>query len=368
MADTNTSIPKQYARQKLMLSVTSSVISFALLVVAVATPASRNIESIAHSAFGNNYLAFLLFVVILGGLINIITLPLSYASGFLLEHKYGLSNQTIGGWIGEKLKGLAVAAVIGLPILALFYWLLHTYQNMWWLPVGIMLFLFQIVFSRLAPTFIFPLFYKFVPIENEEIKQRITKICEAGGMNVQGIFRFNMSKNTKKANAAFTGIGKSKRIIIGDTLLDKFTPEEIDAVFAHEVGHFAKKHIWRLMTVNTLLTFVGLYFTSVMYALSIAWLGYSGAVEQIAALPMLAAWLSVYSLVTSPLNNTLSRRYEYEADAYAMQTIRNKEIFASMMHKLAETNLADTAPHPLVEFWFHDHPSIEKRIKAAQSI
>jgi STE24 endopeptidase len=368
MADTNTSIPKKYARQKLVLSITSSVISFGLLVVAVATPVSRNIEGVARSVFENNYLAFLLFVVILGGLINIITLPLSYASGFILEHKYDLSNQTIGGWIGEKLKGLAIAVVVGLPILALFYWLLSTYQSMWWLPVGIAMFLLSIVFSRLAPTIIFPLFYKFVPIENEEIKQRITKICEAGGMNVQGIFRFNMSKNTKKANAAFTGIGKSKRIIIGDTLLDKFTPEEIDAVFAHEVGHFAKKHIWRLMAVNTALTFAGLYFTSVMYAYSLAWFGFNGAVNEIAALPMLAAWLSIYSLVTSPLNNTLSRKYEYEADAYAMQTIKNKEIFASMMHKLAETNLADTAPHPLVEFWFHDHPSIEKRIKAAQSL
>jgi len=359
------SIPKKYAREKLTLSIASSIVSFAALFIVVATPLSRDIESAARSIFINEYLAFLLFVVVLGAAVSILTLPFSFASGYSLEHKYQLSNQTIGGWIGEKMKGLLVAGVIGLPLLALLYRLLRTYQEMWWLPVGIAIFLFSVVLVRLAPTFIFPLFYKFVPIENDDIVRRVTKICEAGGMKVQGIFRFNMSKNTKKANAAFTGIGKSKRIIIGDTLLDKFSPEEIDAVFAHEVGHFAKKHIWRLMTLSTATTFLGLYLTSVLYSLSISWFGYSGLVYEIAALPMLALWLNIYSLLTAPLNNALSRKFEYEADKYALDTIHNKDVFTAMMRKLAETNLADTAPHPLVEFWFHDHPSIEKRIKAA---
>ncbi len=210
--------PKQYARRKMALSIARSLLSFAALAAAVITPLSRIIEGFARSVFTNDYGAFLLFAVILAVGIDILTLPFSYASGYALEHKYQMSNQSFGGWVGEKLKGLALAAVIGLPLLALMFWLLRVFQDIWWLPAGIALFLFSIVLARLAPTLIFPLFYKFVPIENEEITRRITKICEAGGMKVQGIFRFNMSKNTKKANAAFTGIGKSKRIIIGDTL------------------------------------------------------------------------------------------------------------------------------------------------------
>ncbi len=125
------------------------------------------------------------------------------------------------------------------------------------------------------------------------------------------------------------------------------------------------------MAFNTATTFLGLFLTSVMYAHSMAWFGFAaanGGIAAIATLPLLALWLSVYNLIVSPLQNTLSRKYEYEADRYAMETIRNKEVFEGMMRKLAETNLADTAPHPLVEFWFHDHPSIEKRIKAVESV
>ena len=368
---TTLSTAKRYERQKLVLSITESILSFVALAAFVVTPLSREIETILHNVFTNDYWVFLSFVVIIGAAMNVLTLPFSYYSGYVLEHRYSMSNQTRSGWFSEILKGYALAAVLGLPLLALFFLLVRTYHEMWWLPAGIALFIFTILLSRLAPTIIFPLFYKFVPIDNEEIKQRITKICERSGMKVAGIFRFDMSKNTKKANAAFTGIGKSKRIIIGDTLLDKFSPEEIDMVFAHEVGHYAKKHIWRLMAFNTVTTFAGLFFASAMYSYSLGWFGYSTISEGMAAiapLPMLALWLTIFTLITTPINNTISRKYEYEADRYALETMHNKEAFAGMMHKLAETNLADVSPHPLVEFWFHDHPSIEKRIKAAEQV
>ena len=174
-----------------------------------------------------------------------------------------------------------------------------------------------------------------------------------------------MSKNTKKANAAFTGIGKSKRIILGDTLLSNFTKDEIEMVFSHEMGHYKKKHIIKLMTLSTFLTFAGLYITALLYGGSIAYFGFSG-ISEIAALPLLFLYLSLFGLVTSPVTNILSRKFEWEADTFALETTGNKSAFVSAMEKLAEQNLSDKSPNRIIEFLFHSHPSIEKRIQFAQ--
>ncbi|HLF20171.1 MAG TPA: M48 family metalloprotease, partial [Bacteroidota bacterium] len=197
------------------------------------------------------------------------------------------------------------------------------------------------------------------------LKTRIMRLCEKVGVSVEGILVFDMSKNTKKANAAFTGIGKSKRIILGDTLVANFTDDEIESVFAHELGHYKLRHVWMMIAVGTVSSFLGLFLTASLYAMSLAWFGFT-AVDQLAALPLLAIGLGIYSLVTSPLSNMLSRAHERAADEYALRTTGNKESFINAMQKLAKLNLADTAPHPLIEFLFYSHPSIEKRIQAAQ--
>ncbi|MBI3579596.1 MAG: M48 family metalloprotease, partial [Ignavibacteriales bacterium] len=198
-------------------------------------------------------------------------------------------------------------------------------------------------------------------------KNKILALCKKVGMSVQGVFVFDMSKNTKKANAAFTGVGKSKRIILGDTLVANFTDDEIETIFAHELGHYKLKHIWVMMIVGTVSSFLGLYLTAVLYQTSLSWFGFS-SIEQIAALPLLGLWLGLYSLITSPLSNMLSRAHERAADRFAIRTSNNKQAFMNALRKLAVVNLADTAPHPLIEFLFHSHPSIEKRIRAVEQL
>ena len=185
-------------------------------------------------------------------------------------------------------------------------------------------------------------------------------------MNVAGIFTFNLSKSTKKANAGFTGIGKSKRIILGDTLMEHFSDDEIETVFAHELGHYVHGHIWKNIFVGTLSIYIGLFITSKLYSASLEWFGFS-TIDQFAALPLLVLWLGVYSVITSPISNVLSRKYEFEADKYAVKKTGNVSAFTSTMRKLAEMNLADVAPHPIIEFLFYSHPSIEKRIHAAEN-
>lgn len=358
---------KRYARVKIIVSITGSVLFFALSLTLLLTGGTGIIEQKVRDFIANDYLVLLLFAAVLGLLESVLTFPLKYYSGYYLEHKYKLSNQTFAAWLWEGLKGMLVGIPIITPLLLAFYYCLKNFGAMWWLPVGTGLFIVSVVLARLAPVLIFPLFYKFKPLDEGELKNKILALCKKVGMSVQGVFVFDMSKNTKKANAAFTGVGKSKRIILGDTLVANFTDDEIETIFAHELGHYKLKHIWVMMIVGTVSSFLGLYCTAVLYRTSLSWFGFS-SIEQIAALPLLGLWLGLYSLVTSPLSNMLSRAHERAADRFAIRTSNNKQAFMNALRKLAVVNLADTAPHPLIEFLFHSHPSIEKRIRAVEQL
>lgn len=356
---------KKYSKTKQILSLIQSTGFFAITILVLVSGFSKTIEVFSYSVFPNEYLALLLFVIILFEGISLIFFPLDFYSGYIMEHKYELSNQTIGGYFFEKFKGLLLGAVIGGPLLCAFYYILKNFGDNWWLVLGIFLFFFSIVMGRLAPTLIMPLFYKFTSLENDVVKDRILNLAQKAGVKINGIFAFNMSKNTKKANAAFTGIGKSKRIILGDTLLESFDENEIETVFAHEMGHYTKKHILKLTGVSTILTFAGLFITAKLYSLTLGWFGFT-SVYELAALPLLFLWLSLYSLITSPITNIMSRKFEWEADTYALEITKNREAFISAMEKLADQNLADKQPNKIIEFLFHSHPSLEKRIEFAR--
>jgi len=356
---------KRYNRIKLIVSLAGGMVSFAFTVFLLAAGYTIIIEQFAHSYTEQPYIALLIFAVVIGIVSGIVSFPFSFYSGFILEHQYNLSNQTFLQWLWEHIKGLLVSIPIVTPLLLLFYFYLLNFELNWWLPVGITLFLFSIGLSRIAPIIILPLFYKLTPLGDSPLKEKILSLTKSTSMRVEGIYSFNLSKTTKKANAAFTGIGKSKRILLGDTLMQNFSEDEIETVFAHELGHYVHGHIWRGILVGTVSIFAGLYLTSLVYAASLSWFGFT-SVSTLAALPLLTLWLGLYSLVTSPIGNVLSRKHEFEADRYAVEKTKNKTAFVSTMNKLAEMNLADKEPHPLVEFFFYSHPSITKRIKAAE--
>ncbi len=358
---------KQYNRTKLMLGITSSVLSFAVLLGIVLSGAAVELRDWASDVASHDYAALLLLVATVGSFSSAISIPLGFYSGYVVEHRYNLSNQTPGRWAWERLKGILIAAPFMLIVVTVLYYCLTTYGEHWWLPVSIVLAFFSVVLARIVPTFIMPLFYKFTPLEEGLLKNRISALCEKAGVKFDGIFSFNMSKNTKKANAGFTGIGKSKRIILGDTLLDKFSEEEIETVFAHELGHYTYKHILIGIVVGMISTFVGLFVVSKLHAASVGWLNLNG-IADLAALPLLGVWLSLYGLVTSPLGNLLSRKHERQADVYAVRSTGKGEAFISALKKLSESNLADPEPHPLVEFLFYSHPSITRRIALVQSL
>lgn len=358
---------KIYERQKLLLSLTETVLSVILLIVIIFGGFSMDIRNWSTAYAENPYLQLLLFSAALGLIFTALSLPFSFVSGFWLEHRYQLSNQTLPAWIWEKIKGMLVGIVLVLPVLLIFYYFLLNFPNTWWLWTATALFIFSVLIGRIAPTLIFPLFYKFERLDDEPLKKRMENLARLGKFQLEGLYRFNMSKTTRKANAAFAGLGKSRRIILGDTLIEKFTPDEIEAVFAHEVGHYVHKHLWKGVAVGTFSSYASLFIAFTLYNYWVAQMNFSGPAD-LAALPLLSLILTVMGLIISPLNNIQSRHHERQADRYALTHSSNPVAFLSALKKLADTNLTDESPHPLIEYLFHSHPSISRRLQFAERL
>jgi STE24 endopeptidase len=356
---------KRYNNIKLAIGIGEGILTFILIYIFVVSGSSFKLEKYLSGYFANNYLLFLGFAAVTGIVMGIIFFPLSYYSGFYLEHKYNLSNQTLLKWLWESVKGLLVSAAIGLPLLLFFFYVINKYGEWWWLPLAIGLFFFSVILARLVPILILPIFYKVIPLENENLKTKIYNLASQAGLKVENIYSFNMSKNTKKANAAFTGLGKTKRILLGDTLLNSYTEDEIETVIAHELGHYKKKHIIKNLLIGTFTSFFTLYVIAALYNWSLPWFRFT-QISQIAALPILTLWGMIVGMLLTPITNMISRRFEYEADEYAVVSTSNVSSFTAVLEKLTEQNLGDKDPHPFVEWFFYSHPSIKKRISAIQ--
>lgn len=358
---------KKYNNIKLLVGITKAVASFILLFLFVYFGYSSKLEMYLRNFVENDYLVLLFYVFVIGIISSIIFFPVSYYLEFYLEHKYNLSNQTFWKWIWENTKESLVGAAIGIPLLMAFYFILTTFENLWWLPFGIVMFVVSVLLAKILPIYILPLFYKVSPIEDENLKERIVKLGSLAGMNVENVFKFDMSKNTKKANAAFTGLGKTKRILLGDTLINNYTQDEIETVIAHELGHYKKKHIIKNLVIGTIFSFVTFYLIAELYSLSINPFGFK-SITEISALPLIILWGSLIGLFISPISNIISRKYEYEADEYAVKSTNKKDAFIATLNKLTDQNLGDREPHPLIEWFFYSHPSIKKRVDSIEKL
>jgi STE24 endopeptidase len=312
------------------------------------------------------WLSVPLFALGFGLPYTLLTAPLTYYSGFILPHRYGQSTQSIGDWLLDQLKGLALSGVLGLIVLESIYTLLYFAPDSWWLwAAGVML-LFSVVLGTLAPVLIFPIFYKYLPLEDEELVARLTRLAEQAGAHIKGVYTFDMSSKTVAANAAVMGLGNTRRIVLGDTLVSKFTHEEIETVLAHELGHHVHRDLPLGIVVQSGLTLAGFWLADVVMRLGVVAFGYYGLADP-ATLPLLMVALAVFGLVTMPLSNGWSRWREVMADRYALETTGKPQAFINAMTRLANQNLADVDPPAWVEFLLHSHPSISKRVALARS-
>ena len=228
--------------------------------------------------------------------------------------------------------------------------------------------LFSVLLSNLAPVLIMPLFNKFEPLgqEHADLADRLTRLAERAGTRVRGVYKFDMSRRTKSANAALTGLGNTRRIILGDTLINEFSTDEIETVLAHELGHHVHKDIPVGMVIEAISTVVGLYLASLALNWGTAVLGFDGPGD-IAAFPLFMLVMAAFGLVTMPLSNAYSRWRERRADEYALEATGKGEAYASALARLANQNLADTDPEPWVEWLLYSHPALGKRIRMAEN-
>ena len=316
----------------------------------------------------NDWLLVPVFVLIFGGIYFILNSPLSYYEGFVLPHRFGQSTQSLKDWIVDQLKGMAVGGPLGLILLELLYFALRAAGNLWWLWAAGGLLVFNVLLSNLAPILIMPIFNKFAPLgdEHKDLADRLMKLAERANTKVKGVFKFDMSRRTKSANAALTGIGNTRRIVLGDTLINEFTSDEIETVLAHELGHQVHKDIPILIAMGTLTTLLGLYLASLVLNWAIGYFGFS-SISDVAAFPALGITLGLYGLIMMPLENAISRWRERMADEYALQATGKKDLFASAMVRLANQNLAEVDPEQWVVFLFYSHPPLLERIEMAKN-
>jgi len=305
------------------------------------------------------------YLLILMLVYTIITAPMSYYSGFVLSHRYGLSTMKIGAWLLDKLKGLVLGLVFEILVVELIYLLLAVQPNLWWLEVGVVMLLFSVIMANLAPVLLLPLFYKFSPLPDGELKQKLVDLAARANTRIKGVYTMQMSDKTTAANAALMGLGNTRRVVIGDTMVDRYTPDEIEVVLAHELGHHVHSDIWKLIVSQSLLTLIGLYLFNVVLHLIVATQHRYFSISDPATLPLLLVLTGIFGLIIMPLTNGYSRHVEYQADEYALQSTGKVAAFKSAMTRLANQNLAELEPSPIVETLFYDHPSIGKRLKHA---
>ncbi|MGR3303139.1 MAG: M48 family metallopeptidase [Candidatus Scalindua sp.] len=357
---------KKYSLQKHILAVNGVIITLIYLVF-MCLFGSNILKHLISLITVNQYLLIALYIIVFVLIIDIITIPLSFYGGFVLEHIFKLSNQKFLAWVKTEIKKFLLSLVLLIIMVETMYIFLRNFPNSWWIFVTIIWIFISIIIAKLAPVLIFPLFYKSVPIENEDIKKGLVSLSEGTGINIQGVYKINLSKDTKKANAALAGMGSTRRVLLGDTLLDSYSLAEIRSVFAHELGHHVYHHIWKMLVIGTITG--GLGFAICHYVLSkmIEILGFQ-SIHDIAAFPVICMVLGALGFILMPIQNAISRRFERECDRYAIEKTNDPEAFISAMDKLAEQNLADRTPNRLIEFLFYSHPPISKRIEMARKI
>ncbi len=287
---------------------------------------------------------------------------------FRLEHQYHLSNQKVRSWMWDELKGWLVGLVIAAILVELIYLTIRHSPQHWWLIAWAVFLVLFVLFAQIAPVVLFPLFYKFKPLENEDLKARLLRLSERAGTRVRGVYEWKLSEKSKKANAALTGLGSTRRIILADTLLENYTPDEIEAILAHELGHHVHKHIVKSILVQAGITFAGFWIAAEVLHYAVDHMAmFDGRLDDFANVPLLALVATVLSFLLMPAMNAYSRYNERQADRYAWNSIPGIGPFVTSMNKLADQNLAERAPSHFVEWFFHSHPAISKRISAAEA-
>ena len=358
---------RRYNRVRRWLGIADFAVGLVFLILLLVTGWSDSLRDVAYRLGFQNYsLSLFVYLLLLLVIAKAISVGLDYY-GFLLEHRFKLSTQRFRSWAWDEVKGFLVGLVLGTVVVEVLYLTIRQWPQHWWMLAWALFMGLFIVLAQLAPVVLFPIFYKFEALDNEDLRRRLVVLSERAGTRVRGVYRWKLSEKSKKANAALTGLGATRRIILADTLLDNYTAEEIEAVLAHELGHHVHRHILKSIFVQAAITLFGFWAADwvLRYAVDHRTFRFD-ELSDFANLPLLALVSVVLSFLLMPALNVYSRFNERQADRYAFESISSVEPFITSMNKLAEQNLAERTPSKWVEWFFHSHPAISRRLQAAK--
>jgi len=371
MADDSNSVPpdspdaRRYNRIRRWIGIADFVVGFLFLIVLLVTGWSNWLRDLAYRLGFQNYsLSLFIYLLLLLVISKALGIGLEYY-GFLLEGRFKLSTQRFSSWAGDELKGFLVGLVLGTVVVEVLYLTIRQWPQHWWMLAWALFMALFILLAQLAPIVLFPIFYKFEPLDNEDLRRRLVVLSERAGTRVRGVYRWKLSEKSKKANAALTGLGATRRIILADTLLDNYTAEEIEAVLAHELGHHVHRHILKSIFVQAAIALFGFWAANWVLHYAVDQQMFE-ELSDFADMPLLALVSVVLSFLLMPALNAYSRFNERQADRYAFESISSVEPFITSMNKLAEQNLAERTPSKWVEWFFLSHPAISRRLAAAK--
>jgi STE24 endopeptidase len=364
----------RYHRLKRWSHVASLCWTLALLVgllwsgasIAMRNAAERGAASIVGHGGWHPGITVVLYVGFLLLFNEIGSLPLALYSGFVLEHRYGLSNERAGRWLVDQAKSLALGFLLSSAAAAIVYAAIRYSPQGWWLPAGLVLAAIVTGLTNIAPVLLLPIFYRVKPLDRESLRVRLVGLADRAGAKVLGAYEWGLGEKTRKANAALAGLGTTRRILVSDTMLAEYTDDEIEVVLAHEIGHHVHGDIWKGILFESALILAGLYCAARVLGGLAPSFGFRGSAD-VAAMPLLVLAAGTVSFVMLPLAHAMSRAFERSADRFALALTRNPAAFVSAMRRLAAQNLAEEHPSRLVQMLFYSHPPVRERIAAAQA-
>jgi STE24 endopeptidase len=356
-------LARRYEKEKRILGLASAGLSLLILVAFYLSGLSAWLANLRLRSF---VLTFILYVAAIQFILAVLGLPLNFTSSYIHEHRWKFSNQTFSSWLWDEVKSFLVGLALMFIMLGLLLWVMASFPRVWWFAAGAVFALVSVVMATIFPVVVLPVFNKYMPIQDKELVDALERTLSEGGLKSSGFFKEDMSRQTKKENAFLAGLGKTRRVVLGDNLMDKMSVAEIESIIAHEVGHYKHRHIWKSLVVGTLQSLVVFYILNWVLKLLFPQFLASSRWN----MTLLPLFFIIFGLISGilfgPLGNALSRFFERQADRYALKSIDDKKAFMTALAGLADRNLSNAYPAWWVKLLFYSHPPIGERLAMAE--
>ncbi len=358
-----------YTLTKANFGLISSLFSTIFLLLFICLSWFGYLDNFISSKFSSKYSAGIVYILSISFIFSIISVPFSLYSQFVIEERFGFNKMTLKLWFSDFLKSTFISFFITIPIILVLFCFMDSAGRYWWVYAWAFIFIFQFILATIFPVFIAPLFNKFEPLKDDSLSEKIKLLSDKLNFKNSGIFVMDGSKRSTHSNAYFAGFGRFKRIVLFDTMIEQLGEKGVLAVLAHEIGHEKLKHILKNLVVSGLLMLIIFYAISLLVDYTPFYQAFGFSTPSYHALFVLfSIAMSPVMFFISPLFSIMSRKFEYEADEFAVKAVGNSKDLSDSLLKMSEKNLSNLTPHPMYSFFHYSHPTLYERIKAMEGV